>query len=61
MDMEIDYHPHRLRVAIPYALASNYYRENGDNYHEQQFRAEYISAVNDAMRYTITLCEDVYA
>lgn len=61
MDMEIDYHPHLLRVAIPYALASNYYRENGDNYHEQQFRAEYISAVNDAMRYTITLCEDVYA
>ena len=50
MEKEIEYNSHLTRIAIPYALASNYYRENGDNYHEQQYRAEYIAAVNESMR-----------
>lgn len=57
----VDYAPQLTRVAIPYALAANYYRENGDNYHEQQYRAEYVSAVNDAVRYIPEVIEDVYA
>lgn len=61
MNNEIAYNDHLTRVAIPYALASNYYRENGDNYHEMQLRAEYISAVNDSMRYNFELIKDVYA
>lgn len=60
MGMEIPYHPHLTRVAIPYALAASYYRENGDNYHEQMFRAEYVAAVNDSMKYSVELIEDVY-
>lgn len=61
MDAEIDYNDHLTRVAIPYALAANYYRENGDNWHEQQYRNEYIAAVNDSMKFTFELIEDVYA
>ena len=57
----VDYAPHLTRVALPYALAANYYRENGDNYHEQQFRAEYVSAVNEAVKYIPEAIEDVYA
>ena len=60
MNAVVDYDAHLTRVAIPYALAANYYRENGDNYHEMQYRAEYISAVNDCTRYIVEQIEDVY-
>ena len=60
LEAEIDYSNHLTRVAIPYALAANFYRESGDNYHEQQFRAEYVSAVNEAMVFSFKPIEDVY-
>nr|DAL40736.1 MAG TPA_asm: hypothetical protein [Caudoviricetes sp.] len=50
LTQEIEYSDRLTRVAIPYALAAHYYRENGDNYHEQMFRAEYVSAVAECQR-----------
>lgn len=60
LEAEIDYTDQLTRVAIPYALAANYYRENGDNWHEQQFRGEYIAAANAAIVFNFEQIEDVY-
>lgn len=56
----IDYDGAITRVAMPYALASHFYREAMDNYNSQDFRARFISALNDARKHNVTLIEDVY-
>lgn len=53
--------PYMLRVAIPYALASQYYRDNNDQYHEQYYRNLYIMACSDGAPYVIGEVRDVYA
>lgn len=57
----VDYDDRLTRVAIPYALAAHYYRESGDGYHEMQFRAEYISAVEESKRPSVGVITDVYS
>ena len=57
----IAYRDALTRTAIPYALAAHYYRESGDGYHETQFRAEYIAAVEECTRVSYGTVTDVYA
>lgn len=47
---EIDYHPSILRVALPYGLASFFYIDDENDYRAQDFRARYISALEDTTR-----------
>ena len=48
------------KIALPYALASHYYRDNNDMTHEQMFRAEFVSAVMDATPFVTESVTDYY-
>ena len=52
--------PKLTRIAMPYALASHYYRDNNDMTHEQMFRAEFVSAVMDATPFVTESVTDYY-
>lgn len=62
LEAELPYtDPYLLKVAIPYALASQYYRDNNDQYHEQYYRNLYIMACSDGAPYVIDKVIDIYA
>ena len=56
----IDYHDSITRVALPYGLAALYFAENLDNYRGNLYRAQYLSALGDAVRITPNVVIDVY-
>ncbi len=60
MDIEIPYQAELVRIALPYGLASDIYRDDEDNYRVKKFRDLYISALEEATRCTMTVVEDVY-
>lgn len=57
---EVPYHAKLTRIALPYGLAANYFRESGDNYHEVSFRGEYANAVNAADVYDSEMIKSCY-
>ena len=50
LDEEIPYHEEILRVAFPYGLASWYFAEAMDNYHESFYRNKFLAALEDATK-----------
>lgn len=50
MNMEIPYHDALTRIALPYGLASEVYRDADDNYRVKKFRDLYIAALEEAVR-----------
>ena len=56
----IDYHDSITRIALPYGLAALFFAENLDNYRGNLYRAQYLSALGDAVRITPNVVIDVY-
>ena len=50
MNREIPYHDALTRIALPYGLASDVYRDADDNYRVKKFRDLYIAALEEAVR-----------
>ena len=61
MSMEIPYHEALTRIALPYGLASDVYRDADDNYRVKKFRDLYIAALEEAVRGEGETVVDVYA
>lgn len=59
MGAPLPYHEDILRTALPYGLASDFYRDD-DNYYCQDFRARYIAALGDVLRTRGEAVRDVY-
>lgn len=57
---DIDYHDSITRIALPYGLAALFFAENLDNYRGNLYRAQYLSALGDAVRITPNVVIDVY-
>jgi len=57
----IPFRPKITRVALPYLLASHFFRDNNDSYHEQLFYSLYQSTVMDDTPFVTTEIEDYYA
>lgn len=54
LNEEVEFvNPTLLKVAIPYNLASQYYRDNNDQYHEIYYRNLFVSACSDAAPYIV--------
>ena len=49
------------RIALPYGLASDVYRDADDNYRVKKFRDLYIAALEEAVRGEGETVVDVYA
>ena len=49
------------RIALPYGLASDVYRDADDNYRVKKFRDLYIAALEEAVRGEAETVVDVYA
>ena len=47
MDTDIPYREVILRTALPYGLASEFWRDDDNDYRTQDFRAKYISALGE--------------
>lgn len=60
LEEEIAYHDEITRVALPYGLAALFFAENLDNYRGNLYRAQYLSALGDAVRITPNTVIDVY-
>lgn len=61
MGEDIPYHEDILRIALPYGLAGDFWRDDDDDYRANDFRARYISALSDAIRAEGESVRDVYA
>lgn len=61
MSMEIPYHDALTRIALPYGLASDVYRDADDNYRVKKFRDLYIAALEEAVRGEGETVVDAYA
>ena len=61
MNREIPYHDALTRIALPYGLASDVYRDADDNYRVKKFRDLYIAALEEAVRGEAETVVDVYA
>ena len=59
--VEIPYHEALTRIALPYGLASDVYRDADDNYRVKKFRDLYIAALEEAVRGEGETVVDVYA
>lgn len=60
MDEELPYHDSILRTALPYGLASDFYRDDDNDYRCQDFRARYIAALEDVLCTRSEAVRDVY-
>lgn len=60
LSQEIDYHEAILRTALPYGLASFFFLDDENDYRSQDFRARYISALNDAVSLREEPVRDLY-
>ena len=60
MDADIPYREVILRTALPYGLASEFWRDDDNDYRTQDFRAKYISALADLQKATPEPIADVY-
>lgn len=57
---EIPYSEPIVRTALPYGLASFFYLDDGNDYRAEDFRARYVSALNEAQKYLDGAVEDLY-
>ena len=60
MDTDIPYREVILRTALPYGLASEFWRDDDNDYRTQDFRAKYISALGELQQATPEPIADVY-
>ena len=59
-DETIEYADAITRVALPYGVAAQFFQEAMDNFQAENYRAKYISALNDARRLSFVPIVDVY-
>ena len=60
MDEPLEYHEALVRIALPYGLASDFWRDDDNDYRANDFRARYVSALEDCLRGEPQPIEDVY-
>lgn len=60
MDQEIDYHEVLLRIALPYGLAADFYRDDENYAVMDDFRGRFVTALNDSIRTAAEPVEDLY-
>ena len=60
MGETIPYQESILRTALPYGLASDFWRDDDNDYRANDFRAKYVSALNDLLRTEGEPIRDVY-
>lgn len=60
LDETIEYADAITRVALPYGVAAQFFQEAMDNFQAENYRAKYISALNDARRLSFVPIVDVY-
>ena len=60
MDEPLEYHEALVRIALPYGLASDFWRDDDNDYRANYFRARYVSALEDCLRGEQQPIEDVY-
>lgn len=48
------------RIAFPYGLAANFYAEAMNTFQAENYRAKYVSALNEARKYTPESIVNVY-
>ena len=60
MDTDIPYREVILRTALPYGLASEFWRDDDNDYRTQDFRAKYISALGELQQTAPEPIADVY-
>ncbi|MEG2931792.1 MAG: hypothetical protein RR825_08385, partial [Ruthenibacterium sp.] len=56
----IPYHDEIACIALAYGLASDFCRDDDNDYRVSDFRARYVNALNEATRGTQNLVRDVY-
>ena len=59
-DEPLEYHEALVRIALPYGLASDLWRDDDNDYRANDFRARYVSALEDCLRGEPQPIEDVY-
>lgn len=60
LDETIDYADAITRVALPYGVAAQFFQEAMDNFQAENYRAKYVSALNDARKLSFEPIVDVY-
>ena len=60
MDQPIDYHEVLLRVAMPYGLAADFYRDDENYAVMDDFRGRFVTALADSIKATAEPVEDLY-
>lgn len=60
MDEPLEYHEALVRIALPYGLASDFWRDDDNDYRANDFRARYVAALEDCLRGEPQAIQDVY-
>lgn len=60
MDQPIDYHEVLLRVALPYGLAADFYRDDENYAVMDDFRGRFGAALTDSIKAAAEPVEDLY-
>ena len=60
MDQPIDYHEVLLRVAMPYGLAADFYRDDENYAVMDDFRGRFVTALTDSIKAAVEPVEDLY-
>ena len=60
LDETITYADAITRVALPYGVAAQFFQEAMDNFQAENYRAKYVSALNDARKLSFEPIVDVY-
>lgn len=60
MNEEIPYASCILRTALPYGLASDFWRDDDNDYRTNEFRARYISALQDTLKTQAQPIQNIY-
>ena len=60
MDQPIDYHEVLLRVAMPYGLAADFYRDDENYAVMDDFRGRFVTALADSIKTAAEPVEDLY-
>lgn len=60
MDQQLDYHEVLLRVALPYGLAADFYRDDENYAVMDDFRGRFVTALTDSIKAEGETVKDLY-
>ena len=60
MDQQIDFHDALLRIALPYGLAADFYRDDENYAVMDDFRSRFVTALTDSIKTAAEAVEDLY-